>query len=181
MKMQAGARLFFALWPDAPTRRALGAWAHDLRAGLGGRRVADADIHLTLFFLGQVPDARVPRMQSAPSMDCGPFDLVIDHVGWWRHNQIAWAAPVVTPHAMNSLVHQLGQWLRAQHVEIDSRPFAPHVTLLRGARSGTVPVFAQPIRWRVDEFALVRSNLQSVDSRYAVIGRFPLSLSLIHI
>ncbi len=48
-------RLFFALWPDPPTRTALAMLVDGLPL-VGGRRVPAENLHLTLAFLGNVDE-----------------------------------------------------------------------------------------------------------------------------
>ena len=52
-------RLFIAILPDAKVTKSLIAAMHDLKlAGVGGSYTTNASLHLTLAFLGEVPDAR---------------------------------------------------------------------------------------------------------------------------
>jgi len=55
-------RLFFALWPDDATRRALAACASAVVAQTGGREVAAGNLHLTLAFIGERPTTLVPTL-----------------------------------------------------------------------------------------------------------------------
>src|SRR5205807_403857 len=57
-------RLFFALWPDAGQRAAL---VHATRKAVrssGGRPVPEESLHVTLAFLGSVPERRVAELQA---------------------------------------------------------------------------------------------------------------------
>ena len=60
-------RLFFALWPDAGLRQSIEA-ARARLYPLAGRPVDPVQLHVTLAFLGAVPDARVAPLQAL----CGP-------------------------------------------------------------------------------------------------------------
>jgi 2'-5' RNA ligase len=102
-------RLFFALWPDAATRRMLDSLAREVAVETGGRAVAADNLHLTLAFLGERPAAIVPELfASAEAIEGLPFRLSLDDVGCWRKTGIAWLA--ASKHAA-----QL-QELRQRHV-----------------------------------------------------------------
>ena len=53
-------RLFFALWPPLQTAAALALWAAEVAALARGRAVAGRSIHVTLAFLGDVGEERLP-------------------------------------------------------------------------------------------------------------------------
>ncbi|HYL02781.1 MAG TPA: 2'-5' RNA ligase family protein, partial [Steroidobacteraceae bacterium] len=58
-------RLFFALWPDAAQRTVL---AHAVRKAVrncGGRPVPAESLHVTLAFLGSVPESRMAELGAA--------------------------------------------------------------------------------------------------------------------
>lgn len=169
-------RLFFGLWPDAGTAAALHAVARGQIAFTGGRITRADSIHLTLVFVGDVPITLVEALRTPPAEIAGlAFELRVDHVGHWVRNGIAWAAPSTVPDAMTGLQSRLAAWVSAQGVTLDTRPFRPHVTLLRKAPR-TLPVTpVEPIPWPVTEYVLVRSRLASDGSRYEIIGRFPLN------
>jgi 2'-5' RNA ligase len=59
--------------------------------------------------------------------------------------------------------------------KFDQREYKPHVTLLRNARWTDAPLPAmQPVRWQVQDFALVQSGQQNGLANYQVLARFPL-------
>jgi 2'-5' RNA ligase len=55
-------RLFFALWPSAEEQRALAQAAHKAARYSGGRATPEEKLHLTLVFLGSVPQRRLPEL-----------------------------------------------------------------------------------------------------------------------
>jgi 2'-5' RNA ligase len=150
-------RLFFALWPDTALRRALGAWVERLHPACGGRATPMANLHATLAFLGEVaPQAGEALTALLPPSGCGAFELVLDRVGYWRHNRIVYAAPSTQPACLDALAQNLARALRAQGLRCEERPYAAHVTLLRDARDPGVQAI-EPLTWRVREIALVES------------------------
>jgi 2'-5' RNA ligase len=169
------ARLFFALWPDPLLAQALADHALAMGKHAGGKAVPAQKIHMTLFFLGEVSDAQRERMGSVPDLQCGPLQLDIDWTGCWPKNGIAWAAPSHSPPALERLVRRLGDWLRSESMQMESRPFTPHITLLRRASCGVFPALGQTLHWAVRDFVLVRSRLGPPASQYEIIERYPLN------
>jgi 2'-5' RNA ligase len=103
-----------------------------------------------------------------------PYELVLDRLGWWRHNRILWAGCGETPSGQRRLYEALAGALATAGFPLDPRPHVPHLTLLRHARCDGLPELAAPIRWRVGEFTLVESSLQPSGARYRVLARWPL-------
>lgn len=166
-------RVFFALWPDAVAAKALHAAARAAQGGCGGRLMRRETLHITLAFLGGVSAARLADARAAAAMVGGePFAFVIDRLGCWKHNRILWAGSEAAPVA--ALAAALGAGLKSAGFQLDARPFAAHVTLLRDARCPTPLPPLPPIAWPVTEFVLAESQTTPDGSRYEVIGRWPL-------
>ena len=167
-------RVFFAVWPDQAAAEALSDAATAAQATCGGRTMRLETLHLTLAFLGDLPVARVDvAKRIADGVTAASFDLVLDQLGYWRHNRILWASGGV-PAGLTFIAGSLQRDLRAAGFALDARAFAPHVTLLRDAHCADMPTLAQPIRWPVREFVLAESRLSSAGARYDIIGRWPL-------
>lgn len=166
--------MFFALWPDQSVQAQL--WQHgcELHRLTGGRLTRQESIHLTLVFLG---DIDVDRLEDARAAGAGaafePFTLSIDDAGCWNHNRVAWLAPRAAPAALLALVATLEARLQRGGFRFDARPYAPHMTVVRKARCGRFDVALAPVEWRVEDFVLVHSQLDSDGSRYTVIGHWP--------
>lgn len=169
------ARLFFAIWPDINTRKLLDQVGRQLHAACGGRRTRRETIHITLVFLGEVPLERIDVLRTlAGQVAACSFELVLTKLDWWKHNRVAWAAPDATPEAMAELVRGLESKLTGQAFKIDTRPYSPHVTLLRKANCHESVTLDVPIRWQVTDFVLVQSVPDASGAAYEVIGRWPL-------
>jgi 2'-5' RNA ligase len=54
--------LFFALWPDHALQQSLAETTQTVVLAAGGRPVPPENFHLTLAFLGSVPDARISEV-----------------------------------------------------------------------------------------------------------------------
>ena len=169
-------RLFFALWPDDPTRDALNRTSKWLHQHWGGRRMRADTLHVTLAFLGSTPAEQLkPLVACADSVQTDAFELVLDQAGYWQHNRIGWLGVSQTPPQHFALFGALNAALKAAGFPVDSRPHVPHVTLLRKSLGGEVPVCA-PVCWTVKDFVLVKSVTESDGAHYEVIRRWPLRL-----
>jgi 2'-5' RNA ligase len=168
------ARVFFALWPEAGVQSSLHRHAGELHRRLGGKLTRQESIHLTLVFLGDTRLDRVDDARAAAArVGFEPFSMNIETAGCWSHNRVAWLAPVATPASLLALVNGLEAALNQAGFNFDARPYAPHITVLRKARCGPMDATLTPVVWRVQDFVLVRSALDSAGSRYSIIGRWP--------
>ena len=170
---RAMARTFFALWPDREAQQAMLRHGRDIHRLTGGTLARVESIHLTLVFLGEIDAARVEVARAAAAnAEFQPFALSIETAGCWNHNRVAWLAPRNTPTELSTLVVTLEGGLRDAGFGLETRPYSPHITVVRKARCGRMDLALAPIEWRVQEFVLVRSELDPAGSRYSVIGRW---------
>jgi RNA 2',3'-cyclic 3'-phosphodiesterase len=166
--------LFFALWPDVATRSALDSLAREIAMETGGRAVAPDNLHLTLAFLGERPEAIVPELcASASAIEVAPFRVCLDDVGCWRKTGIAWLAASEPMPQLLELRERIARVLAALRIVIDERRFLPHVTLARRIKSVIARQLAPPIAWHVGSFALVNSTLDPRGVHYEVLHSWP--------
>ncbi len=167
-------RLFFALWPDEPTRAALnhtGKWLHQ---HWGGRRMRADTLHLTLAFLGCTPVAQLDALlASVYKVQAKSFEIILDQPGYWRHNHIGWFGPSQPPTQLGELVDAVNTAIQTAGVNFDARPHVPHVTLLRNIAGGDTPV-CESVTWSVRDFVLVASRTNAEGAYYEVIRRWAL-------
>src|SRR5690606_7793431 len=117
-------RLFFALWPPEPVRNALHEWALACQAQSRGRLTRRENLHATLVFLGSVERARLAAVtEAARSIVSGPFDLVLDRIGYWQHNRIVYAGASVMPARLTQLARALSTRLAACGFPTEERPY----------------------------------------------------------
>ena len=174
MRAPRPARVFFALWPDEGVRDALHFHAEQLHRGCGGRAMHRENLHLTLVFVGDVAVERLDELKSvAGTISGSSFELVLDRLGYWRHNRIVSASPLTVPEALLALVGSLEGRLQHAGFEFDQRSYAPHVTLLRDARAPGVPAPLH-LDWPVGEFVLVESVPGPRGAEYHVRARWKL-------
>ncbi len=169
-------RLFFALWPEPALQQSFFEAGNILFKLCGGRRTRRENIHLTLAFLGPVDTGQLSRVQAvADQIQLPIFSLQFDRLGWWRHNQVAWAATSETPRALLDLVKSLQLGLSQEGFKFDDRRFAPHVTLLRKAQCRESLLDSEPVSWEVRAFVLVSSTLHPDGPHYTLLKRWPLA------
>ena len=175
-------RVFFALWPAATVRRALEALARDCAARTGGRAPEAANLHLTLAFIGEVPTSRIDSLRSVghdAAAIVPPFVLTLDRVGAFHKQDIAWVGTSQSNGSIQALVDDLFARLTAVGVELERRPFHPHVTLARRARTRALDstrdgLSAQPIVWNVSRLTLATSTHAQGALRYVAADTWPL-------
>lgn len=172
----AMARVFFALWPSTANAQQLASMARTEAAQIGGKATREETIHLTLAFLGDVPETDLPAVIAAATRVRGAaFSLAIDHLGYWAHNRLCWAGCMHPPAALGRLQSDLQSALAQAGFTVDRahEAFFPHVTLVRKARH---PAGDQPLTpaldWACDDFVLVRSRLDAQGSNYECLHRF---------
>jgi 2'-5' RNA ligase len=152
-------RFFFALWPDRACARGLEKLGERVAEDCGGKRVPVEKIHLTLAFLGAIDVARREDAIEAASRVRGTaFELVLDRIGSFRRAGVAWAGASTVPQSLVDLHGGLERRLRDTGIDLEGRPFAPHVTLARRARRALPESPIDALRWNAGAFTLVRSD-----------------------
>lgn len=158
--------------------------AGNAAASFGGRATRRNTIHLTLAFLGEVPESRLAELCALADSVQGPsFTMVLDRLGYWRHNRLLWAGSQAPVAPLGELVRQLRNALANSGflVDAEKKGFVPHVTLVRKIPASTEPRENQhfssfeSLTWRADRFVLVRSRLSSSGSEYLILREFSLS------
>lgn len=175
MALPRSARVFYALWPVDSVRDALHRESQMLHRSCSGRVMRRENIHLTLVFIGDVARERIDELKAlARKISAASFTIVLDQVGYWKHNRIVWAAPRALPGPLRALVAGVEGALERAGFDFDERPYAPHITLIRNAREPrALPVC--DLRWPVSEFSLVESVRDDHGSRYMVVASWPLA------
>lgn len=169
-------RLFLALWPEPGLQRDLYRLACSLAAGSQGRPVAEANVHLTLAFVGSVDSTQQACLEALLERVAAPaFSLPLDRLHFWRRSGVLCVAPAQPPEPLVSLQVALGEGVAACGLELDPRPFRPHVTLLRKARRFPREAELVPLVWKAATVALVASNTHASGVEYQVLQRRLLS------
>jgi len=175
-------RLFVALDFPADVRDRLAG----LGGGVPGARWTDSEnLHLTLRFIGEVPEDTAADIDQALSeIEAPGFDLVLDGVGMYgssRNARILWAG-VERSEPLVHLQSKVESALVRCGLAAEERKFSPHVTLarLRDAPKERIGRFleerglfrAGPMR--IGHFTLYRSHLGKGGAVYEALREYGL-------
>jgi 2'-5' RNA ligase len=94
------------------------------------------NIHLTLKFLGEVPNATLPFIKQLlirEADSCAPFDLQVTHLGSFpnlKRPRVIWAG-IQAPAVLTELSRNIEAACKRMGYPPEERPFSPHITLGR--------------------------------------------------
>ena len=162
-------RLFVSVLPPAEALEHLSRAVEPLRTAAPPalRWVPVERWHLTLAFLGEVPDERLPALAQALGeavLGVPPLDL---HVAGGGHfdGRVLWVGLGGSVDALTAAARRIARAARAVRVPAERRPFRAHVTLARARGPAPLAPLAATLRdyagpaWRVDRALLVRSYI----------------------
>lgn len=161
------ARMFIALWPNDAVRRQLTAWRDSWRWPRSATPVRSERLHMTLHFIGDVPEERIDELAGALTVPCSAFALPFGRNVLWPHG-IAVLEPDCAPAPLIDLQAALADALRALALPVDQRSFKPHVTLARRANGAAPSCEGPTFLWDVDRYCLMRSH----PDRYEVVREY---------
>jgi 2'-5' RNA ligase len=186
-------RLFIAVDLSEGARVAIAAEQKRIAAALAGtktslRWVKPEQAHLTLVFLGNVDEVRVPAVVEAVGgdVDLAPFEMVLDGEGVFPPRgapRVLWIGTTLGAAQLIELQRRLSARVAALGVELERRPFHPHLTIgrwresrafdrdraLAAARSGSIA------RIRVEHATLYESRLSPSGAAYRELTRATLA------
>jgi RNA 2',3'-cyclic 3'-phosphodiesterase len=186
------ARLFVALDLPAPVRSGIVEWGEGALADPALRPVKPDSLHITLAFLGWLPEKEIPRLAEIVAASRAPAPLIEldDPVPRpERGRPRLFALPAESPGAI-ALQRMLEEKLVAARLfEPEKRPFWPHVTVarVRGEKRGSkrptrvsklpesLPqALLQPAVCR--RMTLYRSKLQPQGAQYTPLAQVELPI-----
>ena len=168
-------RLFFALWPSDELRATLGPRIRALQPRGAGRPQRPDQWHVTLEFLGPVPESRLAAIrEAADRVRAEPFEVTFDAIEHWRRPQVLCLVARALPPALQALVSDLRAGLAERNFEPERRPFRAHLTLTRKLARPMAVGPCEPLCWRARDFALVESITDRAGSVYSPLATWPL-------
>lgn len=185
------ARLFTAVELSEPVREAVSARQAVIAASLRAagdrdlRVVKPGQLHLTLVFIGEVPEERVPVLTStlAEPIPVPPFELEIGLPGVFPADgapRVLWLAVSRGATELARLHEVVSARLETLGIPRERRPYQPHLTIGRWRdraparlRHALVPGGPVPIE-RVDAVTLFRSRLGPGAPEHTPLARAPL-------
>jgi 2'-5' RNA ligase len=172
-------RLFFALWPEPAQQVALSqATRHEVERS-GGQAVPPQNFHITLVFIGSVPQSdvdRIVRIASRVAEEVGPepAEISLDLFEHWKKPRIVCLTTQLPASDRASRIAELlRNGLTAAGLTPDPRPLRPHITLARKVSRGGTLEMIPPVHWTFREFALIESQTGPAGSVYRCRARFP--------
>jgi 2'-5' RNA ligase len=162
-------RLFIAVNCDDATKKLLLSVQDTIKAqSLKGNFSRPENLHLTLAFLGETQEERVPAIcaaiQEAMRPPIAPFTLTFAQTGCFRHSgkELWWIGAQQTDPSLamlKNLRQRITGGLSAANITYDDRTFKPHITLGREIRHDT------PIELRPQEIALAVNRVSLMKSQ----------------
>jgi RNA 2',3'-cyclic 3'-phosphodiesterase len=169
-------RLFVAVRPPAAAVAELDDLVRRLRPqGAGLTWTTPAQWHLTLVFLADAPEERLPELErrlSSAAARHGPARLSIGGGGRFG-DRVLFSKVAGDVDGVRRLAASVQAAARRTGLEVEDRPYRPHLTLAR-ARGGAElrPLAAEVnafrgVEWIAEEIELVRSRLGKGPGRRA--------------
>lgn len=164
-------RLFFALWPNAETRKQISNFNHSINVD-GLKKVKVDNLHVTLVFLGNVDaETEVLIRQAVDDIKLKPFVIPFDRLLFWQKPRVLCLSTEHYDSQLSILVNALTCRVEQFGINSDDRPYKPHVTLARKAHK-LIDFDVLPIVWEADSFCLVESLSIPGDVHYQVLQRW---------
>ena len=160
-------RLFIAINLSDDMKGALLDLQNDLYDhGVRGRYTTEENLHLTLAFIGEYPDAE-PVLDAMSGVSFQPFELTLDGMG--RFGDLWWAGMKESV-PLTAVVRRIRRALAEHEIAFDRKRFSPHITLIRKA-SGELPgARPKPVSMTVETISLMRSDRGRNDMIYTELG-----------
>lgn len=192
-------RLFVGSWPPESVIHGLAQTRHQLAEAAPRRCLrftATEQLHLSLRFLGDVDDTRVPRLMAALSEQCAALPAVavtVSGIGVFpdlQRPRVLWAGVNGDLPGLGQLHAAVARAVEAVLENAEGKSaepdFHPHLTLARvnEIRSPERRILRRALAeipgpaelpWVVDHVRLIRSELHSNGARYSVLHEIPLA------
>lgn len=151
----------------------------------------DANLHLTLKFLGEIPQTCVPDLSAAASRavaGVSPFKILLEQTGVFPTHgpqRVLWLGISDREGRLSELHARLEDESSKAGFQREARSFNPHLTLARLRKPAHARTLAaahkelkfKPAEIAVSELLVIRSELSSEGSKYTVVSRHELGLS----
>jgi RNA 2',3'-cyclic 3'-phosphodiesterase len=179
-------RLFVALEIPSTARENLAALLKSLgRVSPQTRWARPENLHVTLKFIGEVPQTRLAAIRGAlASVRSGqPVTLDFRGLGFFpneKHPRVFWAGIEASPN-LKMLAADIEKAAERLGLPREQRPFSPHLTLARFAPPGLPEKLRSAIQenagrefgaLRTSQFHLIESKLKSSGAEYTTLERF---------
>lgn len=126
-------RVFFAVEPAEEIREAVAAAGSLFRTSSARLGLVDISLmHITLKFLGEVPESRVPELSAVlQNLRCAPYELTVRHVDVFGRPPRVIKAGISDGGVSAVLARRIDALTAPLGFPRDSKPFSPHITIAR--------------------------------------------------
>ena len=149
-------------------------------------------IHLTLFFIGDMPESRIAQINQVLSLIAEPypaFTLTVENLGTFpnpKRPNVIWAGVKESEHKLADLVKAVNAGMAQSGFPPEQRKFTPHLTIgrvnRRTSREDSAAIGAEVARAAVGllgtvavtEMVLYRSILKNTGAEHTPLARYPL-------
>ena len=166
-------RTFFALDLPADSKQDIARWRdsafRSLEAGGLARPVSPANFHMTLAFIGELPQRKLEHV--CDSVDAlldnnphAPGSVELNEVGYWPRSGILWLGPAQCPGELKELASSLRTLAGQAGGKRESKSFQPHISLFRRCTIAPPPPLSAP------QFAISYAEITMFESHLGVHG-----------
>ena len=134
--------------------------------GVRGNYTPEENLHLTLAFIGEYPDAE-PVLDALSAVLFRPFELRLEGMG--RFGDLWWAG-MRDSVPLTAVVRRLRRALAENGIPFDKKRFSPHITLLRKASRALLGIVPEPASMIVTALSLMRSDRGRNGMIYTELG-----------
>lgn len=190
-------RLFIALPLPSPVIDAVAQAQSSLKRELSSpalRWTKPENTHLTLLFLGDVDENKLPELTQQFRDACetiAPFELKLAGTGCFpnaRRPRVLWLGLGGELDALQNLQARISNHCAPFCEKSDDKPFRPHLTLarvkpdarstLRGVDETLAALPLNNVAWRVESVELMQSKLLPSGAEYSCVESVPITTRL---
>jgi 2'-5' RNA ligase len=180
-------RLFVALEIPSAVRENLGALLESLRAVSPQTRwVRPENLHVTLKFMGEVPETKLAATRSALAGVRSDQAVTLDFRGLGlfpneKRPRVFWAGIEASPN-LKTLAADIESAMEKLGIPREQRPFSPHLSLARFEPPGLPEKLRSAIQenparefgsLRTNQYHLIESKLKPSGAEYTTLESFP--------
>lgn len=173
-------RVFFGIELNQETALAIDAW-RERQFGEPGRAVPAANFHITLAFIGDVPETALGTLCQAVDERLArrPLpgsQLLLNQTGYWPKAMIYWLGADTWPPELTTLANTLRSSAGSVRKKRDRNVFVPHVTLFRRCpEAPPAPLEAPSFALPYQRFSLFESRERREGVSYHPLQDWPLA------
>jgi 2'-5' RNA ligase len=185
-------RSFISVPLDAALMAALEKLQRELRAGTAVRWTKPAQIHVTLKFLGDVPEDNIPALEAALRTACAgakPFEVSLEGLGCFpneRRPSVIWVGVGKGIEPLQALQARIEAETQELTGHQEEREFKPHLTIgrVKSPNAGELQRIGQAVQsaqvgtlgaWTVSSVHLMKSELGPAGATHSELASVALA------